>query len=193
MRWKTKALLFLLVAAFANNIFKTGFENKDLTHEKYSSLKISNKYLIAEAVILGKYQIFQNYSNSSSTNHNDNSVSFLIVDNFDVMSFIKSVVRLLFLSLFVQICKSTISNNALVDECKCKYDHYYGKAKIFEDEDCTNPSNCPFTSLLDMEKHVPKIDAIVTEIRCVCLCMSEMEIYERTGINCNRYLKKIRL
>ena len=109
------------------------------------------------------------------------------------MSFIKSVVRLLFLSLFVQICKSTISNNALVDECKCKYDHYYGKAKIFEDEDCRNPSNCPFTSLLDIEKYVPKIDAIVTEIRCVCICMSEMEIKERTGINCNRHLTPIRL
>ena len=102
----------------------------------------------------------------------------------------KSAVNLLiFLSLFVQICKSDFSHDAVVEECKCKYDDYHGKAKLLE----RCPSNFPFASLLRTEEYVSKYDVFVTEIRCVCLCMSAMEIKEKTGRNHRNHMTLIRL
>lgn len=103
----------------------------------------------------------------------------------------KSAVSLLFLSLFVQICKSDFSYDAVVEECKCKYDDYNGKAELLER--CQNPSNFPF-ALLRTEEYVSKYDVFITEIRCICLCMSAMEIKEKTGRNPRRnHMTVIRL
>ena len=103
----------------------------------------------------------------------------------------KSAVNLLIvLSLFVQICKSDFSYDAVVEECKCKYDDYNGKAELLER--CQNPSNFPF-ALLRTEEYVSKYDVFVTEIRCVCLCMSAMEIKEKTGRNHRNHMTVIRL